>query len=187
MRTEETDTPAMAATADARRSQPNRGRWIAAVAVAAVGIVGLVVAATLPGSDEPSRQQTIAERGADVMPFDLDATTHVFNPTEYGGIQTVVADDPTNREQIELVRFHLQEEVARFRVGDFGDPETIHGDDMPCIAVLEANFAALETSYRERADDAEVTYRSSDPAVVTALHDWFDAQLSDHGTHAQPG
>jgi hypothetical protein len=68
----------------------------------------------------------------------------VFNPTEYGGIQTVVADDPTNREQIELVRFHLQEEVARFRVGDFGDPETIHGDDMPCIAVLEANFAALE-------------------------------------------
>lgn len=185
MRTEEMHTSAIAATADARRSRPNRGRWIAAVAV--VGILGVVVAATLPGSDEPSRQQTIAERGAAVMPFDLDTTTHVFRPTEYGGVRTVVADDLTDREQIELVRFHLQEEVARFRVGDFGDPETIHGDKMPGLAVLKANFAALETTYRERADGAEVTYRSSDPAVVTALHDWFDAQLSDHGTHAQPG
>jgi hypothetical protein len=185
MRAEEMHTSAIAATADARRSRPNRGRWIAAVAVG--GIVGVVVAATLPGSGEPSRQQTIAERGAAVMPFDLDATTHVFRPTEYGGVQTVVADDPTDGEQIALVRFHLQEEVARFRVGDFGDPETIHGDEMPGLAVLEANFAALETTYRERADGAEVTYRSSDPAVVTALHDWFDAQLSDHGTHAQPG
>jgi hypothetical protein len=49
MRAEETDTSAMAATADARRSQPNRGRC----------------------SDEPSRQQTIAGRGVAPDPAPL--------------------------------------------------------------------------------------------------------------------
>ncbi|MGX7671207.1 hypothetical protein [Plantactinospora sp. DSM 117369] len=33
---------------------------------------------------------------------------------------------------------------------------------------------------------ARITYTTSDPAIVTALHAWFDAQVSDHDVHATP-
>jgi hypothetical protein len=34
---------------------------------------------------------------------------------------------------------------------------------------------------------AKLTYRTSDAKLVAALHRWFDAQLSDHGTDAMAG
>ena len=60
-------------------------------------IVGLLTLIALAGcgSDAQSldeRQQEVAVAGAEVMPFDLDATTHIFTDTATGGIQDVVAD-----------------------------------------------------------------------------------------------
>jgi hypothetical protein len=37
---------------------------------------------------------------------------------------------------------------------------------------------------RETPDGAEITSSSRQPEVVGALHQWFDAQTSDHGAHA---
>ena len=162
--------------------------WSVVVAVvAALAVVGtvVVVVVTSVRDDGLSRQETVAARGATVMPFDLDATTHSFDATETGGVQTVVADDPTDNEQIALIRSHLQEEVRRFRRGDFGDPESIHGHDMPGLRTLTANVDSLEITYRELDDGGDVVYAAADPQIVTALHDWFTAQLRDHGAHAQ--
>jgi hypothetical protein len=177
--------PAIPDAPEPTRSQPKTRRRIVAATLAAAAVAAVVVTGAALFDDESSRQRTIAERGARVMPFDLEATTHLFDPTETGGLQTVVSDDPTDDEQIALIRLHLREEQERFRVGNFGDPATIHGQDMPGLAVLQANFDALETTYRDRPDGAEIIFRSSDRAVVAALHDWFNAQLSDHGGHAQ--
>ena len=63
-----------------------------------------VVALSGCGSDDQSlanRQQAVAEAGADVMPFTLDATTHVFVDTSTGGIQDVAADDPSDTTNID--------------------------------------------------------------------------------------
>ncbi|MFJ3976495.1 hypothetical protein [Streptomyces sp. NPDC090021] len=43
-----------------------------------------------------------------------------------------------------------------------------------------------------RADDlavlqAALTYTTEDSALVDALHDWLEAQLGDHGAHAESG
>lgn len=182
--------PAIPSTPESDRSRRRSRTWIvtaALVGVAVIGATGVIVVDATQSGDGPSRQQAVAERGASVMPFDLEATTHVFKPAKAGGVQTVVADDPTDDEQVALVRSHLRQEVEQFGVGDFGDPATIHGEDMPGLVVLEANFEALETSYRDRPDGGEITYRSNNPAVVAALHDWFDAQLSDHGNDAHSG
>jgi hypothetical protein len=163
----------------------SRRRWFAVVAVViAAVVVGLVGVLVTSGHDEPTREEVVAERGERVMPFDLDATTHVFDPTSFGGVQQVVADDPSDEGQITLVRRHLRHEMERFRVGDFGDPATIHGHDMPGLAVLESSAEELEITLRVLPDGAELTYRSDAPSVVEALHDWFAAQLADHGDHA---
>ena len=134
----------------------------------------------------PTRQEQVAARGAGVMPFDLDRTTHRFEATSWGGVQTVVADEP-DTEQVRLVRAHLREEAARFARGDFEDPMAIHGLEMPGLAELRAGAAAgrVEIGYAETPAGARLTYRTGERALLTALHAWFDAQLMDHGSHAE--
>jgi len=161
---------------------------IAAVAIAIVAAGSFALGLSLDADDEPTaRQQEVSERGAEVMPFDLEATTHIFAPNDDGGTQTVVADDPSDQEQIALVRSHLREEVAAFSSGEFGDPATIHGHEMPGLAILEARSDRLSITYQDRSDGGQVTFRSSDPGAVQALHDWFAAQLKDHGDDAESG
>lgn len=139
------------------------------------------------GSPDRGRQSEVAQRGEDVMPFDLDLTTHVFTPSDSGGFQDVVADDPNDQKQIKLIREHLTEEAAKFARGDFSDPASIHGDDMPGLKTLQASYRNVQVNYSELVDGARITYTVSEPKVVKALHDWFEAQMSDHGSHAQHG
>lgn len=147
-----------------------------------------VLAVTACGSNDQTladRQQAVAEAGAEVMPFNLDATTHVFTDTPAGGIQEVIADDPADVANIELIRLHLEDEATKFRVGDFSDPEAIHGSAMPGLATLKERFADISVELFETEVGATITYGSDDATVVEAIHDWFAAQLTDHGGHAQ--
>ena len=156
-------------------------------AAAAAVLVALLVLGGCSGSDEASeaeRQAEVAERGADVMPFDLDATTHRFEPTADGLVQTVVADDSADAKQVALVRAHLAEEARRFRGGDYSDPAVIHGHDMPGLADLEDGAVTVELT--EVDAGARLTFTTADPALVDALHAWAEAQLMDHGAHAEP-
>lgn len=166
-----------------------RGRWlVTAAALLAAATLGLSVGIAVAGVDDPpSRQAVVAEHGARVMPFDLEATTHVFEPDGVGGIQTVVADDPDDVRQVHLVRDHMRAEATKFRRGDFDDPADIHGHDMPGLDVLERNAARLDVTYRDIPAGSEIRYRGDGPTVVRALHDWFAAQVSDHGRHATSG
>ncbi|CAM5616720.1 aspartate carbamoyltransferase [Streptomyces aurantiogriseus] len=136
---------------------------------------------------QTGRQEAVAERGRTVMPFDLEETTHHFTPNETGGIQDVVADQPDDEKQIALIRTHLKQEAKAFGQGDFGDPAQIHGDSMPGLTALQDGYERIEVRYRERSDGATLTYTTDEPALVDALHDWFKAQLSDHGDHAETG
>jgi hypothetical protein len=154
----------------------------ALVAVLALGAVALLGCGG--GGASASRQDEVAERGAEVMPFDLDATTHRFEPTASGLEQTVVADDPDDHEQVALVREHLAAEAARFRAGDYDDPAAIHGDHMPGLAELSAGADGVVVELSELDDGARLTFTSADPALVDALHRWGEAQTMDHGTHA---
>jgi hypothetical protein len=130
------------------------------------------------------RQAEVAARGEQVMPFDLERTTHSFIKTSTGGTQRVVSDDG-DEGQIGLIRTHLATESQAFGRGDFASPERIHGADMPGLAVLRQPGSALSVTYVDTPTGGQITYATSRPEVVAALHLWFDAQTSDHGGHAQ--
>lgn len=178
---------------DARR-QPitarRRGRRATRAGTVALAVVGLSLTAGCGqegdgGTRATDRQAEVAERGASVMPFDLDATTHRFEPRDDGLVQTVVADDPGDADQVALVRRHLADEAERFAAGDFGDPASIHGEEMPGLAELVAGAAEVDVVYADVPDGARITYTSDDLALVGALHRWGEAQVSDHGDHAE--
>lgn len=154
-----------------------------------VALVAVGLAATTGCSDQAQalaeRQSAVASAGATVMPFDLDATTHVFTDTGFGGVQKVVADNPADAVTIEQIRLHLAGEAEKFRAGDFSDPQAIHGEAMPGSAVLRQRYADITIELTNIESGATLTYRTGDAAVIAAIHDWFNAQTVDHGKHAE--
>ncbi len=131
------------------------------------GARGCLIAALAAcgGSDLDQRQEQVAEAGSAVMPFDLNRTTHVFEPLENGGLQTVVSNDG-DTEQVVLIRAHLAEEAERLSRGDFHDPTMIHGEDMPGLHALVTGHDRLTITYRESEWGAEIEYVSEDPVLV---------------------
>jgi hypothetical protein len=159
---------------------------LAAVAGLILGIVAsYAITRSLSTSAQPSdRQLTIHEMGQEVMPFNLGQTTHIFEMTVTGGIQEVIAHNPGDAAQVQLIQQHLQHEVALFRSGDFSDPTSLHGSEMPGVKELAAGVQNIEIEYVELPHGAQITFITSDLKLITALHRWFGAQLSDHGSDA---
>jgi hypothetical protein len=152
----------------------------------ASSLAALLIAASVafPAPAQQSRHDEVARTGAAVMPFDLTRTRHFFDYKPRGGTETVTANDEHDRRQIELIRTHLQTEARRFARGDFSDPATIHGTDMPGLTDLASAGRKLKVTYKSVPAGASITFTSKDAAIVSAIHQWFEAQRSDHGAHA---
>lgn len=131
------------------------------------------------------RQAEVAELGAIVMPFDLDATTHIFEKIDNGGQQQVIVNNLTDTENISLIRSHLAEEAEKFAEGNFHDPQMIHGEAMPGLHELMMGADKLTVEYTDIPEGGQILYTTESAELVAAIHMWFDAQVSDHGMHAQ--
>jgi hypothetical protein len=78
--------------------------------------------------------------------------------------------------------------VNRHYTQHISDPTHVHGAGMPGLAALKASAPGdLQVQYRDVRAGGEIEYRSDRQATVTALHEWFDAQVSDHGHDAMMG
>lgn len=133
-----------------------------------------------------ARQSMIHNAGANVMPFDLNQTMHVFKKTDDGGIQQVIVKDPSNNEQqIGLIQMHLQMEAGLFQQGNFQDPAKLHGQTMPGLDDLKNGVADVRITYSSLINGGQITYSTSNQKLIQAIHKWFDAQLSDHGNDAK--
>lgn len=172
-----------------RTTDRHTHRSLRTAAAFLAGVLAVVALAGCGSEADASaeRQADVAERGSEVMPFDLDATTHHFASTETGLIQTITAHDPDDSEQIALIGEHLEEESIRFAQGDLDDPATIHGDEMPGLAALRNGAGDIDIEFETHNDGARLTYTTENPALVEALHQWGEAQISDHGEHAEHG
>jgi hypothetical protein len=152
---------------------------VSIVAMASFGYSGATAA------DPTPRQAEVAEKGSMVMPFNIHNSTHVFQKTADGGVQQVVAKDAADKDIVDAIRMHLSMEADRFQKGDYSDPMKIHGMDMPGVQYLSAvKPGQIVIVYRELPNGAEIHYTGNDGATVEAIHKWFDAQLSDHGSDA---
>ena len=130
-------------------------------------------------------QERVHRTSHQVMPFEMSKTVHVFRMTESGGIQRVIARNRNDTDQIALIRRHLKHEAERFSRGDYSDPAGLHGADMPGLAELQANPAAVEVTYSELPAGARIRFETDDLRLLTAIHRWFGAQLSEHGADAR--
>jgi hypothetical protein len=172
-------------------TRPTTRRWwirVAAIAVVLIAVVGGTVYAFGTHHNSPAVvDPSMAALAQQVMPFDLNRTTHTFTQTADGGVETIVANDTTDTRDIALIRSHLQTEAENFRHGNYSDPAKIHGMDMPGVNDLQQGAARVNVVYAELPNGAQITYTAKEPGLVSAIHAWFDRQTSDHSMPGMGG
>ena len=132
-----------------------------------------------------TKQEHVHQMAPGVMPFDVSKTVHIFKMTESGGVERVIAKDPGAADQIVLIQQHLRHEAASFQRGDYSDPAMLHGAAMPGLKELQSEASRIKVSYSSLSAGAEITFETTDLHLLTALHRWFGAQLSEHGSDAK--
>lgn len=147
--------------------------------------LSVMLPACAPLSAQTTRQEDIHQHAHDVMPFDMSKTVHIFKMTEHGGVQRVVTREAGARDEVGLIQQHLMHEAAQFQNGNYADPMTLHGTDMPGIKELQEGASRITISYTALPDGAEIAFETTDIHLVTAVHRWFGAQLSEHGADAR--
>jgi hypothetical protein len=150
-----------------------------------VTLLTLISLFSIVGVNAETQQEHVHNMSHNVMPFDLAKTIHLFKMTESGGIQKVIVTDMGDPEQIALIQHHLQMEAEQFQHGDYSDPATLHGVSMPGLKELQKGAAHIKVIYTPLSNCAEITFETTDIHLLTALHRWFGAQLSEHGADAK--
>ena len=120
-----------------------------------------------------------------VMPFDMSKTVHIFQMTESGGIQRVVAKDPIEADQVTLIRQHLQHEAERFSAVTTRIPQCSMDNSCRASQISKTADPTSKMSYSPLPAGAEITFETKDLHLLTAIHRWFGAQLSEHGADAR--
>lgn len=157
---------------------------ITAVLITAGAAITALAGCAGMNHDHADHQAQVHDHGSMVMPFDLNKTLHSFVKTPTGGVESVVARTKTESRQAVLIRHHLQMLADDVAQGRFTDPAAIHGANMPGIKTLSAHPDRFTVAYTNIPQGGRLTFTSADRGVVAALHAWFDAQLTDHGSDA---
>jgi len=150
-----------------------------------VATLAVLVLSSSSGVIAQTPQEHVHGMSHSVMPFDMAKTMHVFKMTESGGVERVIVNDKSYADQVVLIQQHLREETGRFQHGDYSDPAKLHGVTMPGLKELQLGAQRVKVSYSDLPDGAEITFETTDLHLLTAIHRWFGAQLSEHGADAK--
>jgi len=149
----------------------------------------LLFSTTVLAIDKTSSEQSnqAVQHSQQTMPFAVDQTLQTFSKTVHGGIQHIAAKSADNTRQIKLIQTYLMDLANQFKKGDFSESERIHGAGMPGLARLKtAKTDDIKFDYKGLGNGGQIHYSTEYPELVQALHEWFDAQIQDHGNDVIP-
>jgi hypothetical protein len=142
--------------------------------------------ALLAGQTPQDPHDAMHARGAHVMGFDQDATTHHFYLYTDGGAIDVSANDQADAVNVAAIRSHLPHIAQMFGSGDFSSPMLVHAVNVPGTADLARLTDRVRFSYVETPRGGRVEAKTSDPAALKALYAFLRFQISDHRTGDSP-
>jgi len=148
--------------------------FVTAVAVAAV------LAAMPQEQDHHARMNA---RGAAVMGFDQDATTHHFLLYEDGGAIDISVRDAADVADRDAIRSHLPHIATMFGEGRFEAPMLVHDSTtVPGTAVMTELRDRIRYRYSETSGGGRVDIVTTDAAAVEAVHAFLRFQIDQHET-----
>lgn len=152
-----------------------------------IGLLLFSATAQALEQNAPKALDDVHQRMQQLVPYKLDQVRQTFTKTVHGGVQHVIAKSAGDTRQIKLIQAHLSEIAGQFRKGDFSVTERMHGADMPGLTQLKmAKTDDIRFEYKTLDNGAQIHYSTEYPQFVQALHEWFDAQISEHGSDEIP-
>jgi hypothetical protein len=145
-----------------------------------------ILASSAIAAQQAAHPSSLDERGAHVMGFDQQKTTHHFYLYPDGGAIDVSANDPDDRTDIKAARAHLPHIATMFGEGDFSAPVLVHATNVPGTADLARLKDRLSYRYEETPRGGRVNIRTADPDALAALHTFLRFQIADHKTGDSP-
>src|SRR5689334_22626385 len=146
-------------------------------------VVAVFINSIHPGTFVASHQDhAVISRGAMVMGFDQEKTTHHFHLYKDGGSIEVTAnsaDDSANRAAI---RNHLPHIAQMFAEGHFDAPMEVHAQTVPGTRELAKFKDKVSYKYVEMSNGGRVDIFTRDAAALRAVHDFLKFQIMDHKT-----
>jgi hypothetical protein len=156
---------------------------------AALISMGFLFFATSAFAEEkmsPQRQEDVAQRRQQAVPYNSDQALETFSKTVHGGVMHVVTKSD-NTEQVKLIQDYMRQLTLDFQKGDFSSTMRMHGADMPGLQQLKtAKTDDIRYEYKPLSNGAQIHFATEYPQFVQALHEWLDAQSKDHGNADVP-
>jgi len=121
-------------------------------------------------------------RGAHVMGFSQENTTHHFVLTFDGGIIDVRANDIKDTASRDEIRTHFQHISHMFAAGDFTDPMLVHAINVPGTAKMKQLKDQIHWDVVETPRGARLIITADDKPALDAVHDFLRFQIEDHKT-----
>ncbi len=134
-----------------------------------------------------SHDDALKARGASVMGFDQDTTTHHFMVAAGGGSIEVTVKEETDERTLAAVRSHLRSVASEFGRGEFEKPLHIHGELPPGADVMKRNRRLISYRYEDVKNGGAVRIETSDRRSLDAVHSFLRYQIREHGEHGGNG
>jgi hypothetical protein len=141
----------------------------------------LALALALQAAAGHSHDQ-VNQRGAQVMGFDQDATTHHFRLHPDGGAIDIAVRDDADPASRDAIRSHLPHIARMFGDGNFEAPMLIHQTRVPGTARMADLKSRIRFVYVETPRGGRLDIFTSDGGALAAVHDFMRFQIADHGT-----
>jgi hypothetical protein len=102
-----------------------------------------------------------------------DPTLHVYRETTDGGIQQVLADDYVSHSGVVSIQTKLRKQASAYEHGNYPDPD----GKTAAVGKLRAGASHIGVTYSNVKRGGMIRFKTSDPELVSALHDWMAATV----------
>lgn len=127
-------------------------------------------------------------RGAMVMGFDQERTTHHFVLYQDGGAITITVNDIADVKNRDAIRSHLPHIATLFGTGRFDAPMIVHDSaDVPGTRVLARRSDAVRYVYAETSGGGRIDIITTDREALAAVHEFLIFQITEHRTGDSTG
>ena len=142
-------------------------------------VIIMLLMTTAAGQDHAG----LEHRGAAVMGFDQNRTTHHFSLFKDGGAIDVVVKDPSDTNNRDAIRTHLRHIAAMFGDGDFDAPMLVHDSkNVPGTAVMASQKNRIRYDYVEVPNGGRVNIVTTEKDAIEAVHQFLKYQITEHKT-----
>ena len=118
-------------------------------------------------------------RGARVMGFSQQTTTHHFRLTSDGGVIEVEANDAMDLAARDRIRMHL---ARSFSEGDFRDPMNVHNEVPPGAREMRRLQKQFQYTFENTERGGRVVICAASPEAIQAAHQFLIFQIREHHT-----